>query len=261
MRTFTTLIAALLVVSTANAQAATTTPTPPKVAAATLENFHSRDNNFGLQVVDLPLDVMRAYGHYAATVVAPKAPIDTPLLLVNRPIPDTVETIDWIAFDAKGRAYKWEDKQTFVATFPDYAPGQKDHYYLVDAAGRPLAACTFTPYPVQVENSTGYKLTWNVGSIPLQVFIVTVEGFEPGEEVNFFTKSGEKIKKLTAKATETGRIVTAVAPTAPEKGGWNTIQFDGKKGKIGMRFPWGSQFHDWAKDQVIKAERMHLGDV
>lgn len=229
-------------------------PALPKISTSRLESFIVKDKK-GLELVDLPIDAMKAYGHYAATLVAPKAPIELPLLLVSRPSPETVETIAWVAFDREGRAFKVEDRQTFVLTFSDHAPGQTEQYFLLDAVGNPVAACTFTPYPVQVENEAGYKLTWNVGSVPLQVFIVTVEGFEPGEEVQFFTKSGEKIVKLSAKATETGRITTAVAPYATtDKGGWRTIQFDGKRGKIGMRFPWGEQFDDWAKKQVIRAE-------
>lgn len=258
MRTLATLTAALLMGCTA-AQAAEI-PSTPKLKIADLDNFRPRDNTFSVELVDLPVEKMRELGHFAATIQAAKAPVNEPLLLISKSISETVISKEWIGFDEEGYAYNWADNKPLALSFTGYTPGQTGLYYVMDASGRTLATTSYTPFPVQVSEGD-YKLTWNVGSIPLQVFIVTVEGFEPGEDVVFFAKSNGKIVKLMGKATESGRIVTAVGPSDVdiEKGGWQSLQFDGKKGKIGIRYPWGRQFENWSKQQVARAENHYLG--
>lgn len=127
-------------------------------------------------------------------------------------------------------------------SYHHYFRGEPIDYALISTDQTVRVYAQLTPFPLEAKSEGGCKLSMTLLSPNLRTFVITGEGFKPGETVTTISKSDSEIIEKEGIALGDGRINTFIIDpgVVGKTGGTATFQASSKTCNVTVSYEWGT---------------------
>lgn len=158
--------------------------------------------------------------------------------------------------DGKTGSFQVPNTSTLFSTgmvfkFRKFRRGQPMDYALVSTDGTPRAYATLIPYPIEAISEQGCRLSAKMLLSNGRLFVITAEGFEPGERAILTSRSGDtSFEPKERRIGKNGRFFIVLDPTTEGRSGdTTTVGVSSKSCDVTLRFKWGTDMEElWADE-------------
>lgn len=125
-------------------------------------------------------------------------------------------------------------------TISSYYMGEPLVYILTTEDANQMASVMIVPFPFEIKDSNGHRLTICLTSLDAKMFFLRGEGFKPFEKLKLTSQSGDEYGMFEVNADAKGVICSTLAPEIVGKtSGTSTVELIGDNAKLRLVYPWG----------------------